>query len=159
MLRQLLNRNLYLVLGTDLLVFSLALILSFWIRFDFEPEAQYLVKMWALFPVMVPVKIAVMFIFGLYQGMWRYTDIRDSWALLKAVVIAEITSIALLYMLGYFSGFPRSIFLIDGVLSFVLPVECGWPSGRFICTGEIFQLVPCCPEKSMPGGVVTCTGS
>jgi hypothetical protein len=39
MLRQLLNRNLYLVLGTDLLVFSLALILSFWIRFDFEPEA------------------------------------------------------------------------------------------------------------------------
>ncbi|MGX9366232.1 polysaccharide biosynthesis protein [Desulfoplanes sp. PS50] len=120
MLRQLLNRNLYLVLGTDLLVFSLALILSFWIRFDFEPEAQYLVKMWALFPVMVPVKIAVMFIFGLYQGMWRYTDIRDSWALLKAVVISEITSIALLYMLGYFSGFPRSIFLIDGVLSFVL---------------------------------------
>ena len=120
MFNQLKNRNLYLVLATDAFIFIASLTFAYLLRFDFSPDSQY----WHLFIVslciLVPCKMAFFFISGLYQGMWRYTDIRDSWRLFRAVLMAEILAIALLSWYSRFTGYPRAVFVIDALLTFLL---------------------------------------
>jgi FlaA1/EpsC-like NDP-sugar epimerase len=52
--------------------------------------------------------------------MWRYTSVSDFWRLLHAVIFSEITIIALIAFLYHFHGYPRSVFLLDGLIAIVL---------------------------------------
>ncbi|MCK9175600.1 MAG: polysaccharide biosynthesis protein [Desulforhopalus sp.] len=120
MLKQFKNRNLYLVLITDVLIFTASLTLAYLLRFDFSPDPHYWNLFWISLLILVPCKMFFFFISGLYRGMWRYTDIRDSWRLFRAVVMAEVLAIALLSWYARLSGYPRSVFIIDAVLTFLL---------------------------------------
>ena len=120
MLDQFKNRNLYLVLATDFLLFTASLTLAYLLRFDFSPDPQYWHFFWISLLVLVPCKMFFFFISGLYRGMWRYTDIRDSWRLFRSVIMAEVLAIALLSWYARFSGYPRAVFIIDVVLTFLL---------------------------------------
>lgn len=114
------NRNFYILLGTDILLFVASLMLSFLMRFDLHPDVRYLENFFLVLPVVVPVKIAILCAARLYQGMWRYTDIRDSWKLFRAIIFAEIVAIAILSMLGRFAGISRAVFVLDAMFSFLL---------------------------------------
>ena len=120
MFNQLKSRNFYLVLVTDVLIFIASLTLAYLLRFDFSPDSHYWNLFWISLLILVPCKILFLSISGLYQGMWRYTDIRDFWRLFWAVVMAEVLAIALLSWQMRFSGYPRSVFIIDAVLTFLL---------------------------------------
>lgn len=118
MLRQLTNRNFYLLLVTDTVLFACSLAMAVLLRFEFS-----LVALGNYYPVMaavvIPAKIIAIGTFGLYRGMWRYTDIRDSWRLAWALVVAQGIAIAVFAMAFHFQGFSRSVFAIDLALSFL----------------------------------------
>lgn len=118
MFRQFTNIHFYVVLLTDALLCMLSLALAILLRFEFS-----LVQLGHYFPllavVIIPMKIFSLFLFGLYRGMWRYTDIRDSWRLVQALVLAQSVSIAVFAMVLHFEGFSRAVFVIDLFLSFL----------------------------------------
>jgi FlaA1/EpsC-like NDP-sugar epimerase len=120
MLQQFKNKHFYLVLATDILIFAVSLVVAILLRFNFELEPRYLDQLTTLLSILIPVKAVIFFAFGLYRGMWRYTDLRDSWRLFKAVILSQMIAITILSMWMRFAGFSRSVFVIDALLTFVL---------------------------------------
>ncbi|GAU09925.1 nucleoside-diphosphate sugar epimerase/dehydratase [Desulfoplanes formicivorans] len=120
MFQQFKNLHFYMVLATDILLFAASLFLAMLLRFNFQLEPQYLRQILTLLSVLLPVKTVIFFVFGLYRGMWRYTDLRDSWQLFKAVILSQMIAITLLSMWVRLAGFSRSVFILDALLTFVL---------------------------------------
>jgi FlaA1/EpsC-like NDP-sugar epimerase len=60
---------------------------------------------------------------GLYRGMWRYTGLSDLWKIGRAVFMAEAALILYVAFASHFTGYPRSIFILDSLLAFVF--ACG----------------------------------
>jgi FlaA1/EpsC-like NDP-sugar epimerase len=52
--------------------------------------------------------------------MWRYTSIRDFWLLARACLLSTLLILAVILYMGNFQGYSRAIFIIDGVLTFLL---------------------------------------
>ncbi|NCC61059.1 MAG: polysaccharide biosynthesis protein [Verrucomicrobiae bacterium] len=114
------NPNFLAMLAADTVIFVLSVILAFFVRFDFHPPWEYLVTAVGLIPVALGVKLAVYAMFGMYRGMWRYTDIRDSWRLFQAGGLASLLIVAWVAYTTRLEGFPRSFFLIDFGLTFFM---------------------------------------
>lgn len=90
--------------------------LAFWLRFDGAiPRGD-----WDLFIHMLPWLLAVRgptFIpFRLYEGLWRYTSIRDLRNIILGVGLSSMLFYALVHGLFGATVYPRSVFLIDSIL-------------------------------------------
>jgi len=97
----------------------LSLYLAYLLRFDGSIPSKYFdgfarTILWA-----VPIKLGSFYFFGLYKGMWRYTGIYDLENLIKACVISSGIIVFILVVKVRFVGFPRSVFVIDLLLTFL----------------------------------------
>ena len=101
------------IIGVDILVVVGSLFGAYLIRFDFIIPAEYFHNFGILLAVFIPVKISTFYFFGLYRGMYRYTSVWDLLNILKATFISSLLLVAVLGFATYFSGIPRSIFLLD----------------------------------------------
>ncbi len=108
------------MLAADAAIFVLSLFLAYLLRFDFTPSPDYLLQMVYLYIYVLPIKVVVFFVFGIYRGMWRYTDLFDFWRILQASLISSLLLVALVLYLHRFEGYPRSVFFIDGLLTLLL---------------------------------------
>jgi FlaA1/EpsC-like NDP-sugar epimerase len=122
MLAQFHNRRFYFVLAADLALFVAAFVGAFLLRFDFTLALGYYGLIVRLFPVLIPSKILIFFLFGLYRGMWRYTGLNDLWRLVQASFWGMLVYIAATLFIHGFRGVPRSVFLVDAMLTFLM---CG----------------------------------
>jgi len=68
---------------------------------------------------LVPGKLLIFYFFGLYQGMWRYFALVDLEAVFKASLVATVTALSAVLFLNLFEGFSRSVFVLDGVFTFL----------------------------------------
>jgi len=93
-----------------------ALLLAFFIRFDFTIPAQYLPAFYSRLVTFVAVQMVVFDIFHLYAGMWRYVSIVDIWNIVKANVIAMLVCAVLDWSLFGWEGFPRSVYLLNAII-------------------------------------------
>jgi len=69
---------------------------------------------------MVPLKIIIFLSFGLYSGMWRYTSVRDFWLLAMACFLSTVLVMVIILTITRFKGYSRSVFLADGIITFIL---------------------------------------
>ncbi|MGA2332419.1 MAG: nucleoside-diphosphate sugar epimerase/dehydratase [Syntrophales bacterium] len=104
----------------DSAIFVLALVAAYLIRFEF---VLGLTDIWHLRKMLlwiVPLKLFIFFVLGLYRGMWRYTSIRDFWKLGQACFVSMLLIMAIVLFIYRFSGFSRAVFILDGGLTFFL---------------------------------------
>ncbi|MBM4448416.1 MAG: polysaccharide biosynthesis protein [Chloroflexi bacterium] len=120
MLAQFHNTRFYLVLAADFLVFMVAFIGAYLLRFDFVLEPFYQSQILRLLPFLLPGKVVIFFLFGLYRGMWRYTSRNDLWRLGQASLISMLYYLIATSHIYGFQGVPRSVFLMDGLLTLIL---------------------------------------
>lgn len=113
-------RNRYLLMG-DIFLSLVAVIASYMIRLEliaiFPTYQSSLV--WMLGIVLV-VKPFIYYLFGIYRRLWRYASTRELVLILSAVTTASMIVSALMIALfawGAFVGFPRSVLVIDWLLS------------------------------------------
>jgi len=103
----------------DIIAILTGFIFACYIRKDFSIPEIFLDKnIFFLLGGIVVAKVISFQYFGLYKGMWRYTSILDVFNIVKANTIGSIIVVA---AIGYFRGFqdiPRSIFIIDFILTF-----------------------------------------
>ena len=122
MLAQFNNRRFYFILAADLVIFATAFVGAYLLRFDFTLEPFYRGQILRLIPFLLPGKILIFFLFGMYRGMWRYTSLNDLRRLVQASLLTMLFYVpAILYIHGS-HGIPRSVFLLDAMLTFLL---CG----------------------------------
>ncbi len=114
------NPNFYLMVITDVLLFTVALYLSYFFRFDFNFANINFEQIGNLLFWILPLKVVIFFSIGLYRGMWRYTSVRDFWLLAQACLLSTIIVMMTILMINRFAGYPRSVFIADGIITFVL---------------------------------------
>jgi FlaA1/EpsC-like NDP-sugar epimerase len=130
----LVRRTIFLV--GDLAVWVAALVGAFLIRFDGSIPARYIEDIPAMLLLFIPIKVIWTRAYRLYRIAWRSVGLAELLAVFKAAGIASLTIVvALVFLRSFpaFRSFPRSVLLIDFVLSF-----CG--VGVVRLGGRIWQM-------------------
>lgn len=92
---------------------------AFLLRFDGKIADHRLISIMTMLPLILFFRLAALRYFGVNQGLWRYAGIPDLIGLGSAILVSSVgiwTAVNLLSITGY----PRSIFLIDGFLLFFI---------------------------------------
>ncbi len=105
---------------------ALSYTLSFAIRFDnilfFEQFALY----WQVFFPLLIIRLVVFEAMGLYRRLWRYASVRELLSVVWAVGLSSILCGIFILVLWlwpsdtFVTGFPRSVVVIDAMLSLLL---------------------------------------
>jgi len=104
-------------MGVDILLFIGSFYVAHLIRFEFDISAYYLTAFYRVLPFVLITKITCFYFFDLYRGMWRYTSIGDLLNIVKAVSVSTLIITFFILIRYHFSGFSRSVFLIDWCLT------------------------------------------
>ncbi|MCI0717970.1 MAG: polysaccharide biosynthesis protein, partial [Acidobacteria bacterium] len=100
-----------------LILFSL--VTAYLLRFDFSiPLDEVAVLRQAMF-IAIAVKMPVFLLTGIHRGWWRFVDISELVRVSLINVLASV-SFGVMTMLFLGSRFPRSVYLIDFLLCFLL---------------------------------------
>ena len=106
-------RRIFTAAFTDLVLIAGSYVLSYMIRLNFSfPEAETR-TMIVSFPIVIVIRTAVFYYYGLYKAVWRYTTFDDIVRIFKAVAVGSVVMVVLFTFLFRFESFPRSAFLID----------------------------------------------
>lgn len=100
----------------QLLVVLLAYYGSFIVRFDFMPnsipQAQWDIFLQGL-PILVVLRMAALWYFKLYRGLWRYVSVGDLVQIMKASAVSSILFTAFVLLWFDLGPYPESIILLD----------------------------------------------
>ena len=103
-----------------------ALLLSFLLRFDFTLGRDFFPKFTypQMFLLSLPIDIVIFLIiagfFNLYQGIWRYVSVDDLKDIVKVSALSSLIFMFIIVLSGRFSGYPRSIYLLNFTLFILL---------------------------------------
>ena len=112
------NKNLFILLFTDIILIISSFIISILLRFDFSlpVEVARMINFGNIFGI-VSIKLLFFVLFALYRGMWRYTSVWDMLNIIKANLSASFIIIIINSFLYGFSNIGKSVFLMDFIFS------------------------------------------
>jgi UDP-GlcNAc:undecaprenyl-phosphate GlcNAc-1-phosphate transferase len=98
----------------DLAFIAVSYVLSYYLRLNFKlPYGAETNSMLISLPIVVVIRTAVFYSFGLYRSIWRYTTFDDLVRIAKAVSVGSAIMVVSFTLLFRFRSFPRSVFIID----------------------------------------------
>ena len=116
-------RNRYLLLG-DVALIIVSVLGSYAIRLELSAQFFYYLESAAwMIGISMVVKPLTYYFFGLYRRMWAYASVQELKLIALAVSSASVfTSVLMIgaFSAGVFTRFPRSVLIIDWVLSLLL---------------------------------------
>jgi len=113
-------KNFWVILAADFMLLGLAYFMAYWLRFDGQASAEFMHLFYLTLVPCLVIKVCVFSFFDLYRGMWRYAGIKDLTNVIKASIMGSIALVVYLAMLHHFNGIPRSVLVIDCVLTLIL---------------------------------------
>jgi len=116
------NRFLFFVIADSAAVIA-SVVFAFMLRFEGGiPEQYFNGGIWVASALMLAATIPLFVFFRLYSFTWSYVSIGDLLLLARALAVSAcIVVVAFIFLRGqeFFTGFPRSVFLIAYLLLFV----------------------------------------
>jgi FlaA1/EpsC-like NDP-sugar epimerase len=116
-------RNRY-VLFVDILLVIVSVLGSYVLRLELGAAFSfYLPSAYWMIGTALIIKPVVYYYFRLYQRMWIYASVQELKLILTAVTTASvILSVVMVsfFNVGFFTGFPRSVLIIDWLISVLL---------------------------------------
>jgi UDP-GlcNAc:undecaprenyl-phosphate GlcNAc-1-phosphate transferase len=109
-----------LALLLDPLVLSLSYYFAYFLRFKtFIPhdDISLFLRSW---PIVVGAKFGVLCVFRIYRYSWWRGSMGDGYRLARAAFVGEVVAVLLLTGLYRFAGYSRVVFLVDGLVSWML---------------------------------------
>ncbi len=101
--------------------YFMAIVLRYYLRYHFVPEAaEFLDIFWKFAPIYTVLAIAVFLLFRLYNGMWAYAGLGE----MNRIVLGSIVA-SVLYVLGtsiIFRRMPTSYYVVGAAIQLVLVV-------------------------------------
>jgi len=113
------SKNFYIMLVLDGSLIMAAYLLAHLLRFEGKIPLQEWINFKTTVPYIAIFKLFIFYFFDLYRGMWRYTSLVDLLNVLKATITSSVFIILAILFFYHFQGFPRSVFIIDGFLTFI----------------------------------------
>lgn len=114
----------------DIFIIISSLYLAFNLRFEFALADEYKRMIITALPYFILIKLTAFSAFRMYRITWRYVGINDLCNIVNALIVANSVLMAMILIpipesirfvsLSHLGGFPRSIFLIDGIISLIL---------------------------------------
>jgi len=104
----------------DLALFGTAYVGAYLIRFEGTINDHNQAVIIYSLPIVLAVKFGCFFAYGMYRRVWAFTGIHDLIAIAKAVTVASLISIFLLWGLTRLEGYSRAVFVLDGILLLIL---------------------------------------
>lgn len=92
---------------------------AYFLRFEFSIPPQYFPVIREAIPILLLAKAAGFSIFGLFHGWWRYVGIRDVMPIAGGCALGSFLFFAVGFFLYPPSAVPRSIYALDGILTFM----------------------------------------
>jgi len=108
------------VIVLDMAIIFVSLAFALQLRFDFTVPSQFIDLFEKTWPVFVSTAAILFFMFGFYDQIWRFASIRQYMILFFGTMVQPV--IAAIYMIRARSNFPRSIYIIYWLVSFVMVV-------------------------------------
>jgi FlaA1/EpsC-like NDP-sugar epimerase len=124
----------------DLAAIGVAFVGAFLIRFDFQVPPETSAILWKGLPFVYLIQSSVFFSQGLYRGLWSFASLKDLSLILRAVTLSIVASMAILVLSwNHLQGWPRSVFLIDGLLLVLIlgGGRFGYRYGREVAWGVL----------------------
>ena len=100
------------LLFADIILINAAIILSFWIRLPGFLSTDNFLAYQRIAIFFIAIKLIFYRFFGLYGGIWRYASINEVFSIFKAVTLASLATMGLIFFTQT-SPFPRSVILLD----------------------------------------------
>lgn len=98
---------------SDLVLTGLSFWLAYILRFNFTiPDIFYGTFIKTL-PIIVAIRVICFYLFGLYNGLWRFASMNDLLRILKGTVLSSAIFFVYVAFVYRFVDFPRSVFVID----------------------------------------------
>ncbi len=104
----------------DLAAATVAWLVAYWLRFNFDIPPDYMAAMWSALPAVLVVQGACFYAFGLYRGLWRFASVPDLKRILMACGVAALATPAALLMLQKGHFVPRSVLVLEPLLLVVI---------------------------------------
>lgn len=106
----------------DIVIINISLVMAFLIRFDFNVLGVESYTYFYLYITNIVeitgLKILILYLFGMYNSLWRYTSIDE---LAKIVIALFMGTMSTALYLNYFgSDLPKSIYLLSLILDLIL---------------------------------------
>ncbi len=120
MLNQLKNSHFYIVFIGDLILVCISLVLAYLMRFEFRLAPNEVKQITLLLPIVIPSKALVFYLMGVYRGMFRYAGLSDILRLFWANIVSSLVVVFIVLAFFRFQGFSRTVFIMDGGLTFIL---------------------------------------
>ena len=100
----------------DLVLISVCYYLAFRLRFEDESLENFFPFFRASLPIVLGLKLASLYVSGLYQRSWGTFGLRDLTAVLRAVGLGSMLSVLAAAYLYRLEGFSRVVFIVDAML-------------------------------------------
>jgi UDP-GlcNAc:undecaprenyl-phosphate GlcNAc-1-phosphate transferase len=104
----------------DFFLIAFAFYLAFALRYEFRLNEALTSLFLASFPIVLAAAYASFILLGVYRGLWRYTGLDDLVRIASAVCLSTATAVIALYFLYGFTGYSRVVFILYGLLLFLL---------------------------------------
>lgn len=92
-----------------------SLVLAWLLRFDYGlPDRSALL---AAVPILICIRLLAIWRFGLLHGWWKYTGASDVLDVVKAVSVGSLAFVFTIHYLIPLKGFPRSVYLLEPLLT------------------------------------------
>jgi len=114
------HKNFWVILAADFILLGLAYFMAYWLRFDGQASGEFMHLFYLTIVPCLVIKVGAFSFFDLYRGMWRYAGIKDLVNIAKASVAGSLAFVVYLAMLHHFSGIPRSVLMIDCLMTVIL---------------------------------------
>ena len=105
---------------SDIILIVFSMYASFWFRFDGNIPEKYIVNLKYYILLAVAIKLGFLIFFRLYNISWRFFSLRDLIKLSSSIIFSSLAlGLMLFFLKTYkpFIGFPRSIILLDFILT------------------------------------------
>lgn len=118
-LSTLLEHRIWVLGAVHLVLFGLAYLLAFLVRFDFDMPSEQMQLFWRTVPWIAALKLAVFIAGGQLSGWWRLITFRDLIRLSQAFVVCFLMTATInLFLLE--TRVPRSVLLLDSVAGLLI---------------------------------------
>jgi FlaA1/EpsC-like NDP-sugar epimerase len=115
-------RNRYILIG-DLLLSFISVLGTYVLRLELiEVFSNYYLSLLWMLLLSLSIKPLVYYVYGLYRKMWIYASVRELKLIILAVSTASAAIAAIMLLLftnRVFTSFPRSVLIIDWVISLI----------------------------------------
>jgi len=116
----------------DIIFVNVGMLAAFWARFGWlKLDDIYISTYMQVMPIYTVIMIAIFYVFGMYDSLWKYASIDDVVSITLATALGTVINMAGLYLIMI--RFPRSIYLLSWLFTLLLV-----GSGRLVFRGIAF---------------------